>query len=167
MLQPHFEDAFAAKAAALDQLLAQAAEYKHDTSAFLKNVSLGDDTDMISDKVQKVSLLTMHAAKGLEFDVVFVAGCEQGLLPYSPWSTSVGQVDEERRLFYVAMTRARHQLFLTYARRRAHFGKPIDAKPSPFLKDIENRLKTHQAPTEPDSYRKPNKQRQLGLFDTH
>jgi superfamily I DNA/RNA helicase len=164
-LQPVFEDAFTENAAALDQLLQIAAENRYDTGSFLNQVTLGTDTDLISDRAEKVALLTMHAAKGLEFDVVFMVGCEDRLLPYSHSAASQAQLDEERRLFYVAVTRARHRLFLTRARRRVHHGKPVDTRPSPFWEDIENRLKNRQSLPDAALYRKPNRQRQLGLFD--
>jgi superfamily I DNA/RNA helicase len=74
-------------------------------------------------------------AKGLEFRVVFIAGVEDGLLPYSASGTS-DEVEEERRLFYVGMTRAKDELFLAHARTRALFGKAGARTPSPFLREI-------------------------------
>jgi DNA helicase-2/ATP-dependent DNA helicase PcrA len=80
--------------------------------------------------------MTMHAAKGLEFPVVFVAGCEEGIVPYVAAADSAGEaadLEEERRLLYVAMTRARDHLFLTSAARRVIFGRSVNPSPSPFL----------------------------------
>jgi superfamily I DNA/RNA helicase len=82
----------------------------------------------------------LHAAKGLEFPVVFMVGCEENLLPYQmPGKTF--DVEEERRLFYVGMTRAQHKLILTHAKSRFLFGQKQQNEPSRFLSDIENTLK--------------------------
>ncbi len=94
--------------------------------------------------VEKVSLLTLHAAKGLEFPVVFIAGCEEHLLPLDA-AGMTGDRQEERRLFYVGMTRAKEFLFLTRAERRQLFGKGMFHGPSPFLADIEEELKAYEA----------------------
>jgi len=82
---------------------------------------------------QKVTLCTLHAAKGLEFPLVFVAGCEDGLLPLRFPGMERLDREEERRLLYVGMTRARARLVLTSARRRTLFGRTVDAEPCPFL----------------------------------
>jgi DNA helicase-2/ATP-dependent DNA helicase PcrA len=88
-----------------------------------------------------VSLLTLHAAKGLEFPVVFLVGCEDGLLPLRfGGRLDPAQAAEERRLFFVGMTRARSRLYLSHARRRRWHGTVRDAAPSPFLADIEEAL---------------------------
>src|SRR3989338_8689565 len=94
--------------------------------------------------VEKVSLLTLHAAKGLEFPVVFIAGCEEHLLPLDAAGTT-GDGEEERRLFYVGMTRAKEFLYLTRAERRQLFGKGMFNGPSPFLADIKEDLKAYEA----------------------
>ncbi|MDO8675037.1 MAG: ATP-dependent helicase [Candidatus Omnitrophota bacterium] len=94
--------------------------------------------------VEKVSLLTLHAAKGLEFPVVFIAGCEEHLLPLVA-AGMAGDREEERRLFYVGMTRAKEFLYLTRAERRQLFGKGMFNGPSPFLADIEEDLKAYEA----------------------
>ena len=88
-----------------------------------------------------VSLLTLHAAKGLEFRVVFVTGCEDGVLPFK-WQDAIteDELAEERRLFYVGMTRARERLFLSHARKRPWRGRLRQQQPSPFLTDIEEQL---------------------------
>ncbi|MEE8409562.1 MAG: UvrD-helicase domain-containing protein [Myxococcota bacterium] len=90
-------------------------------------------------RADRVSLLTLHAAKGLEFEVVYVVGCEDGVLPLS-WPGSDTDVDEERRLFFVGMTRAKRRLVLTHAKTRRHRGKLRDMEPSPFLVQIEEDL---------------------------
>ena len=90
-------------------------------------------------RADRVALLSLHAAKGLEFPVVFLSGCEEGLLPYvRPGETP--DIDEERRLFYVGMTRAQHRLVLSHARRRFLFGQALENAPSRFVDDIERAL---------------------------
>jgi superfamily I DNA/RNA helicase len=87
----------------------------------------------------------MHAAKGLEFPVVFVTGCEEGLIPFRHGNADRDDEAEERRLLYVAMTRAREQLYLTLARKRRIHGHREHRKPSPFLRDIEEELKRSES----------------------
>jgi DNA helicase-2/ATP-dependent DNA helicase PcrA len=96
--------------------------------------------------VQKVTLMTLHAAKGLEFPVVFIVGCEDDLIPLRRSEKDECQEDEERRLFFVAMTRAKEQLFLTWARRRNRFGKTLTRKLSPFVEDVSQDLLVRQEP---------------------
>ena len=87
--------------------------------------------------------MTLHAAKGLEFPVVFIVGLEEGLFPHSRSLWDAGQLEEERRLAYVGMTRAKNILYLTYASRRLYFGEKISNPPSRFIIDIpENLLET-------------------------
>ena len=88
----------------------------------------------------------MHAAKGLEFPVVFISGCEKGFIPFQRPGRAAADIDEERRLFYVALTRARERLFLTYAQTRRLRGKRVTRQPSPFIKDIQKHLKKYQTP---------------------
>jgi DNA helicase II / ATP-dependent DNA helicase PcrA len=98
---------------------------------------------------ESVTLMTAHRAKGLEFPVVFLTGCEDGVLPYRRDGDASSSTEEERRLFYVAMTRAQDRLFLSYARKRFLFGKTLAPQPSPFVADIEEelrRLQTEEAP---------------------
>lgn len=105
---------------------------------------LGQYEEVLDYSVEKVSLLTIHAAKGLEFPVVFMAGCEDKLLPLNVQEMQ-SDPQEERRLFYVGMTRAKHCLYLTHAGRRQLFGKTVFHGPSPFLADIEEELKAYEA----------------------
>jgi DNA helicase-2/ATP-dependent DNA helicase PcrA len=145
-------DAVAARAAdpaaelrAAVELLAPLAERcGDDLGRFLAELALGEEVDTWDPRADRVSLLTLHAAKGLEFPVVFLVGCEDGLLPLR-WGGRLDpdQAAEERRLFFVGMTRARSHLFLTRARRRAWRGTVRDAAPSPFLADIEETLLDH------------------------
>jgi len=113
-----------------------------DPVSFLATVTLASDADAHLPRADRVKLMTIHAAKGLEFPVVFIAGCEDGYLPLKRAGEDSNDVDEERRLLYVAMTRAREQLFFTYARQRLIFGKTERRRISPFAEDIENQLKT-------------------------
>lgn len=111
-------------------------------SDYLQEVSLLSDIDedKVSDDDQKITLMTIHSAKGLEFRVVFVVGLEEELFP-NQMALQEGSkgIEEERRLMYVAMTRAEEQLFLTNARSRFRFGKTEMSSPSRFLKEIDSR----------------------------
>jgi DNA helicase-2/ATP-dependent DNA helicase PcrA len=106
----------------------------------LEEAALESDQDQLSEKKKAVALMTVHASKGLEFDAVFVTGLEQGLFPSLRENDSSRDAEEERRLFYVAMTRARTQLFLTYASARMKYGSREYTLPSEFLSDIDTRL---------------------------
>jgi DNA helicase-2/ATP-dependent DNA helicase PcrA len=114
-----------------------------DLDRFLTEISLGAETDALDPRADAVTLLTMHAAKGLEFEVVFLAGCEKGLLPlWIPGRGPMTEADlaEERRLLFVAITRARARLFLTCASRRTRHGSARETGPSPFLAAIDAAL---------------------------
>ena len=107
-------------------------------SDYLSETSLLSDTDM-RDKTDepKVTLMTIHSAKGLEFKTVFVVGLEENLFPSMLSSGSLREMEEERRLFYVAMTRAKKHCFLSYAKSRFRYGKMEFGNPSRFLRDID------------------------------
>lgn len=111
-------------------------------SAFLADASLSGDQDEL-DRPQDggeetgVTLMTVHAAKGLEFDAVFVSGLEQGLFPHEGMNDEDRDEEEERRLFYVAVTRAKEKLYLTLARVRRIYGVDYMAEPSQFINDID------------------------------
>ena len=115
----------------------EAAERGETLSDFLDHAALVSDADSV-DELAQISLLTMHNAKGLEFPVVFVAGLEEGLFPHSRSRDNEEALEEERRLCYVAMTRAREKLYLTYARSRRKFGSgmPEATIPSRFLNEV-------------------------------
>ncbi len=115
-------------------------------SAFLDRVALVSDIDSWGGG-KGISLMTLHSAKGLEFPVVAVTGLEEGLLPHFNAQKGVEEIEEERRLLYVGMTRARERLFLTCCQRRRVAGTYQDQKPSPFLDEIpEHFLSVSQSP---------------------
>lgn len=103
------------------------------------NLSMVNEAEAARWKREAVSLLTLHASKGLEFEVVFIVGLEEGLLPYT-LSGDARDIDEERRLLYVGMTRAKKRLYLCHAEKRTIFGRRLEQKRSRFLGAIEKRL---------------------------
>jgi len=92
------------------------------------------------DEKNKVTLMTLHAAKGLEFPVIFIVGMEEGLFPHSRSLFDMNQLEEERRLAYVGITRAKELLYFTYASRRLYFGQRTSNPPSRFIIDIPEEL---------------------------
>ncbi|MGO4911972.1 ATP-dependent helicase [Leeuwenhoekiella sp. W20_SRS_FM14] len=118
---------------------------------FLEDVALATDLDKEVDDVDRVSLMTIHLAKGLEFPYVFVVGMEEDLFPSGMSMNTRSELEEERRLFYVALTRAEHQAYLTYTESRYRWGKLIDAEPSRFIEEIDDSFLDIQTPME--SYR--------------
>ena len=108
---------------------------------FLSEVSLLSDQDMDrSDSEEKITLMTVHSAKGLEFNTVFVVGLEEDLFPSAMAKNSYRELEEERRLFYVAITRAEKHCFLSFARSRFRYGHMEFGNPSRFLRDIDARF---------------------------
>jgi DNA helicase-2/ATP-dependent DNA helicase PcrA len=107
---------------------------------FLEDVALVADVDSLRDQVDAPVLMTLHAAKGLEFPVVFITGMEEGLLPHSRSLEDPDEMAEERRLCYVGITRAKDRVFLSYAFRRTMWGSSDVATPSRFLSDIPTQL---------------------------
>jgi Superfamily I DNA and RNA helicases len=105
---------------------------------FLSEVSLVADVDRWDARQNSVTLMTIHAAKGLEFPVVFVSGLEEGLFPHS--SKEDEELEEERRLFYVAITRAKKKVYLSYAKERYRYGHPTFQSPSRFISEIKSDL---------------------------
>jgi superfamily I DNA/RNA helicase len=125
---------------ALKRLYSHADLAGNDIGDFLKQSALQTDTDIYDAFAQKVALMTMHAAKGLEFKVVFIVGCEEGMIPYHHRRDAIMDMDEERRLFYVAMTRAQKMLFITHTAKRRVCGRYKKHPLSLFVKDIEKEL---------------------------
>jgi len=111
-------------------------EEKVSLENFLDKVSLVTDVDLYEDKGNRVSLMTLHCAKGLEFPVVFIVGIEEGLLPHYRRGEEIEDMEEERRLFYVGMTRAKKRLFLSRAEERSTFGVGRANLPSRFLDEL-------------------------------
>ena len=131
----------------VEEFLAHAREYDKNhpggkLSGFLSDVALVSDVDSIQAGDERLTLMTLHACKGLEFPFVFIAGCEDELLPHARAMADdpEGGAEEERRLFYVGMTRAMKRLFLTNATVRGFFGENRWQRPSPFLEEIPPEL---------------------------
>jgi DNA helicase-2/ATP-dependent DNA helicase PcrA len=131
----------------VQSLVSSLADYEQDPDViepslfqYLQQITLNsqeDDQDREEDVRGKVNLMTIHAAKGLEFRVVFIAGCEEGLIPHGrTMSENESNLEEERRLFYVALTRAREQLFLSAPRTRRWRGQQRESAPSPFIDEL-------------------------------
>ncbi|OGO29861.1 MAG: AAA family ATPase [Chloroflexi bacterium RBG_16_56_11] len=114
-------------------------------SAFLEGVALVSDVDSLDEKIDAVTLITLHQAKGLEFPVVFMVGMEDGILPHFKSIDDPGQLEEERRLCYVGITRAEKRVYLVRAFRRQLMGSSAVNRPSRFLEDIPSRLTTSQS----------------------
>ena len=107
-------------------------------SSFLQNVALVTDQDNEDDDRNKVSLMTIHLAKGLEFPYVYIVGLEENLFPSAMNLNSRNELEEERRLFYVALTRAEKKIFLSYVLSRYRWGKLVDSEQSRFIKEINS-----------------------------
>jgi DNA helicase-2/ATP-dependent DNA helicase PcrA len=107
-------------------------------SEFLEDVALATDLDKDTGDDDRVALMTIHLAKGLEFPYVFVVGMEEDLFPSAMSMNTRSELEEERRLFYVALTRAEHQAYLTYAQSRYRWGKLVDSEPSRFIEEIKD-----------------------------
>ncbi len=124
---------------AVELLLPLAARCGHDLEAFLQALATGAEVDALDPRAQAVTLLTLHAAKGLEWPVVFIVGCEDGLLPlrFPGAGPDEAAVAEERRLFFVGITRARRRLFLSHARRRTRHGAERQPARTPFLDPVD------------------------------
>ena len=126
--------------AALELLQPVARECGDDLDRFLATLGLATQVDTWDPRADRISLLTLHAAKGLEFPVVFIVGCEAGLLPLTWGKAEAAALAEERRLFYVGVTRAKRKLYLCHAQRRHWRGAVRPMSPSPYLADIEEHL---------------------------
>ena len=109
-------------------------------AGFLEMITLVADIDTMDDKSDVVTLMTLHSAKGLEFPIVFMVGMEEGLLPHQRSFSSEAELEEERRLCYVGLTRAKEQVYLTYARERRQYGSADYRMPSRFIEEIPHEL---------------------------
>lgn len=116
-------------------------------TAFLEDVALATDFDSEKkDDKPRVSLMTIHLAKGLEFPYVYIVGLEENLFPSAMSMNTRSELEEERRLFYVALTRAEKQAYLTYAQTRYRWGKLVDSEPSRFLEEIDETFLEYMTP---------------------
>lgn len=127
-----------------------ASSYRHHSwktalDRFLQDLCLAREVDLFDPRAHAVTLMTMHAAKGLEFPVVFIGGLEKGLMPYNRQGVpSISETEEERRLLHVSITRAMKELYLLHARKRRIHGQVLPGEASPFLQDISYTLyKSH------------------------
>lgn len=107
---------------------------------FLGEVSLMAGVDMMNDKDNSLTLMTVHSSKGLEFPVVFITGCEEDIFPLHRKFDTDSKVDEERRLFYVALTRAQKKVYVTYARSRYRFGEVAYQSRSRFIDELDENV---------------------------
>ncbi|MEM8845756.1 MAG: UvrD-helicase domain-containing protein [Bacteroidota bacterium] len=119
---------------------------------FLEDVALATDMDKETGDDDRVALMTIHLAKGLEFPYVYIVGMEEDLFPSAMSMNTRSELEEERRLFYVALTRAEKQAYLTYTQNRYRWGKLIDAEPSRFLEEIDEKYVENLTPVN-DGYR--------------
>ena len=117
-------------------------------SEFMEDVALATDLDKDTSDEDRVALMTIHLAKGLEFPHVFVVGMEEDLFPSAMSMSTRSELEEERRLFYVALTRAEHQAYLTYAQSRYRWGKLTDSEPSRFIEEIDGQFLEYLTPAE-------------------
>jgi DNA helicase II / ATP-dependent DNA helicase PcrA len=133
----------------LEELLSSMEEHQGDEGSlqdYLEQVALVTDLDSYDTRLDRVTLMTLHAAKGLEFPVVFMTGMEEGLFPHGRAAEQDNDVEEERRLCYVGMTRAMSKLYLSHARRRRIYGDFQYNAPSRFLEEIPPRLLAEAQP---------------------
>ena len=129
----------------LDEFLTVAIEFEKESaenklSDFLEGITLSSDIDNVEDEDNSVTLMTLHSAKGLEFPVVFLVGMEEGIFPGYKSISEPKELEEERRLCYVGITRAKENLFLTNSKQRTIFGSTSCNQPSRFLKEIPKEL---------------------------
>lgn len=115
---------------------------------FLEDVALATDLDNDTGDDDRVALMTIHLAKGLEFPYVYIVGMEEDLFPSGMSMSTRSELEEERRLFYVALTRAEKQAYLTYTQNRYRWGKLIDAEPSRFLEEIDEKYVENLTPVD-------------------
>jgi superfamily I DNA/RNA helicase len=138
----HDQDDFA-RLENIQELLSVAAQF-NTIDLFLENIALLQDNEMadvtLEGKADVVTMMSIHSAKGLEYPVVYLVGMEEGLFPHSRSIMDKEQMEEERRLCYVAITRAKAKLYLSYARRRMVYGSITSALPSRFLNDVPANL---------------------------
>jgi DNA helicase-2/ATP-dependent DNA helicase PcrA len=133
------------------EMLAAATTFDNDhgpggLGEFLERIALVNDSDQVTAAGGRVALMTLHTSKGLEYPVVFIAGMEEGLFPHMRSQDNAREIEEERRLCYVGMTRARRLLYLTNTLSRELYGKREDSRPSRFLREVDQDLIRRIAP---------------------
>ncbi|MGB8706019.1 MAG: UvrD-helicase domain-containing protein [Gillisia sp.] len=120
---------------------------------FLEDVALATDMDKDTGDTDRVALMTIHLAKGLEFPYVYIVGLEEDLFPSAMSMNTRTELEEERRLFYVALTRAEKQAYLTYTQSRYRWGKLVDAEPSRFIEEIDDEFMDYMIPQDDYKYK--------------
>jgi DNA helicase-2/ATP-dependent DNA helicase PcrA len=134
-------------------------------TSFLEDVALATDFDSDKkDDTPRVSMMTIHQSKGLEYPYVYIVGLEENLFPSGMSMNTRSELEEERRLFYVALTRAEHQAYLSYAQTRYRWGKLTDAEPSRFLEEIDESFLEYLSVKKPEP--SVNRFVDASLFDT-
>lgn len=123
-----------------------------DIGEFLEDVALATDLDKDTGDDDRVALMTIHLAKGLEFPYVYIVGMEEDLFPSAMSMSTRSELEEERRLFYVALTRAEKQAYLTFTQNRYRWGKLIDAEPSRFIDEIDEKYVENLTPIKSHRY---------------
>src|SRR5690606_16971846 len=122
-------------------------------ATYMEDVALATDMDSDKGDDNKVALMTVHLAKGLEFPVVYIVGMEEGLFPSSMNLNTRSELEEERRLFYVALTRAEKKAYLSYVQSRYRWGKLVDAEPSRFIDEIDEQYVDYLTPIADSRYK--------------
>jgi ATP-dependent DNA helicase UvrD/PcrA len=157
----------------LSEMLAAATAFDKEYGAgglgdFLERVALVNEADQLASAGGKITLMTLHTSKGLEYPVAFIAGMEEGLFPHMRPQDSTHEIEEERRLCYVGMTRARRLLYLTNALSRELYGNRQDTIPSRFLGEIDQTLVRRIAPekTPPGVLRPPSREPYIDYSDS-
>lgn len=131
----------------------QLADTTGSLAEFLEDVALATDLDNDKGDANRVALMTVHLAKGLEFPYVYIVGMEEDLFPSGMSMGTRAELEEERRLFYVALTRAEKQAYLTYTQSRYRWGKLIDAEPSRFIEEIDDSFLEYVTPIHEQRYK--------------
>ena len=129
----------------LEEFLSVTTQFERDNPgeglfAFLENLALMSEVDTYEEDAEGVTMMTLHAAKGLEFPVVFLVGMEDGIFPHARSLDDPNQLEEERRLCYVGITRAQERLYLTYTMTRTLYGQTLPARRSQFIDEIPQEL---------------------------
>ena len=157
-------EAITAIRSAADVLAPLADRCGTDLERFLDEVALGAEVDTWDPRADRITLLTLHAAKGLEFPVVFIVGCDDGLLPLRPWRGAEIDYAEERRLLFVGMTRATTRLTLLTAAKRTLRGEVTECSPSPFLSSLDPAVLDRRGGAPGQRARRRDRDQQTTLF---